>query len=611
MATPIHPYLNLSSARAPAFSPDGRRLAFIADISGLPQVWELDLNILSKQPAWPIQRTFASERVMGISYSRSAARPMLRYTRDAGGNENMQVCLQASLDAPEVNLTAGFETAMHIAGCWMPDGQRFLFAANRRKPALFDLYLQDVSGGAELVWQNETPGFPIAADSSPDGSRVLVQLHKSGSDDALLELDLMTGQTRDLSLRMPATRALPAGYAMEGDAVYLATDLESDFLYIGRLDLESLDLAPVIRHEWDIEHLTLSPDRRRLAYTINREGASELRMYRIETGEEQHAPDLPFGPGVIAPLDLELAYSADSRSVAFAYVSPVSNSQVFVWQQDTNTIEQLTQISQGSLPPDTMVKPIQIRYSSFDGLEIPCWFYRPPAGGEPFPVIVYVHGGPESQFRPSFKFDIQYFLRCGYGVLAPNVRGSTGYGKDFSHLDDGERRMDSVEDLASAAAWLKRQPDVDGRSLIVYGGSYGGFMVLAALAVYPDLWAAGVDIVGISNFVTFLENTSAYRREHREKEYGSLAGDRAFLERISPLNSVDQIRAPLMVIHGANDPRVPLSEAEQLVAALRGRDIPVEILIFGDEGHGIVRRENKLSAYPAIVAFLDRHLDSS
>ena len=199
-------------------------------------------------------------------------------------------------------------------------------------------------------------------------------------------------------------------------------------------------------------------------------------------------------------------------------------------------------------------------------------------------------------------------LQNGYAVLAPNVRGSTGYGKAYSHLDDVEKRMDSVADLAYAARWLQAQPEIDGERLAVYGGSYGGFMVLSAVTTCPELWAAGVDIVGISNLATFLENTSDYRRAHREAEYGSLAHDREFLERIAPINRVDRITAPLMVIHGRNDPRVPVSEAERLVAALQARDIPVKSLIFDDEGHGLVKLKNRQVAYPAVVEFLKRYL---
>jgi dipeptidyl aminopeptidase/acylaminoacyl peptidase len=260
------------------------------------------------------------------------------------------------------------------------------------------------------------------------------------------------------------------------------------------------------------------------------------------------------------------------------------------------------------------VSPELVRYPTFDkeGAEerrIPAWFFKPRGAGEgPMPAVVIVHGGPESQFRPYFNWFAQYLLSQGYAVLAPNVRGSTGYGKAYGHLDDVRKRMDSVADLAYGAKWLAAQAAIDSDRLVVYGGSYGGFMVLSSLTTYPEIWAAGVDIVGISNFVTFLENTSEYRRAHREAEYGSLANDRDFLQEISPLSHVDRIEAPLLVIHGTNDPRVPVSEARQLVSALEERGVPTELLVFEDEGHGLVKLKNKQVAYPAIVRFLAEQL---
>ncbi|MCG8351080.1 MAG: S9 family peptidase, partial [Chloroflexales bacterium] len=277
------------------------------------------------------------------------------------------------------------------------------------------------------------------------------------------------------------------------------------------------------------------------------------------------------------------------------------------WDLETDAIGALTHSSHAGIPVSQFIEPELIHYPTFDQRMIPAWFYRPQSPG-PWPVVVFVHGGPESQTKAMFFPILQYFASCGYAVLAPNVRGSSGYGKTYLGLDDVEKRMDSVADLAHAAYWLRDRPDVDAQRLVVYGGSYGGFMVLSALTRHPELWAAGVDLVGISNFVTFLENTGPYRRHSRESEYGSLERDRDFLISISPINYVDHIQAPLIVIHGANDPRVPLSEAEQIVAALRARQIPVEFLVYPDEGHGLVKLANKLDAYPKIVAFLDQHI---
>ncbi len=219
-----------------------------------------------------------------------------------------------------------------------------------------------------------------------------------------------------------------------------------------------------------------------------------------------------------------------------------------------------------------------------------------------------IHGGPESQRRPSFSAIKQYFLAHGYAVFEPNVRGSTGYGRAYAALDDVEKRMDAVADLEAAAAYLAARSEIDGDRLIAKGGSYGGFMVLSALTEYPDRWAAGIDIVGIANFVTFLENTGSWRRKLREAEYGSLEGDRELLESISPIHAVDRIEAPLFVLHGANDPRVPLEEAEQIAERASEVGVPVRTLIFGDEGHGISKRDNRIEAYSAIVEFLDEYV---
>jgi dipeptidyl aminopeptidase/acylaminoacyl peptidase len=259
------------------------------------------------------------------------------------------------------------------------------------------------------------------------------------------------------------------------------------------------------------------------------------------------------------------------------------------------------------------MEPQLIRYKSFDGREIPAWYYRPNnfqidglAG--PIPVIVSVHGGPEGQEQPGFSSIYKYFLSRGYSILAPNVRGSTGYGKTYTHLDDVRKREDSVKDLAAAVEWLKTKGGADPRRIAVMGGSYGGYMTLAAVTLYPDLWAAAVDTVGIANFESFLKNTSGYRRKLREVEYGSLERDLDFLRAISPLGKVERVKTPLMIIAGKNDPRVPYTEAEQMVKALRERKAIIEYKLFEDEGHGVAKLSNRLIVYPLMADFLDRYM---
>lgn len=605
----IERYLNVRAARHPSFTSDGKQLAFLTDITGAPQVWQVDLVGASEPMRWPEQRTFDADRVMGVWCSPAVGDGRMVYAADAGGSENAQLFLLHEDGSPDVALTAGFEGALHLFGEWSRDGRAILFAANRRDPALFDLYLQPLAGEAEMIWQNETPGFPWNMRFSPVGKRVAVTRIESTFQHHVFEIDLPTQRVRQLNPARVDARYNPVWYAPDGRSLFVNTDQASDLLYIARLDRDSGEVEELAGSQWDLEYLTPSPDGTALAYIANRDGVSELHLLDLSSGETRRAPIIGQGPGVIAMVDFFLTFSPDGSRLAFSYTSATRTQDVYLWDLDRDEVHPVTKSSHGGIPRALFTTPALIRYPTFDEREIPGWFYLPhERGDEPLPVIVYVHGGPSAQFKPYFHFFLQFFLNHGYAVLAPNVRGSTGYGKQYAQLDDVERRMDSVADLAHAANWLREQPGIDRHRLVVYGGSYGGFMVLAAMTHYPHLWAAGVTIVGISSFVTFLENTSAYRRPHREAEYGSLERDREFLQQISPLNHIDNIRAPLMVIHGANDPRVPLTEAEQLVESLSARSVPVEFIVFDDEGHGLVKLKNKRVAYPAIAAFLKKHL---
>jgi dipeptidyl aminopeptidase/acylaminoacyl peptidase len=292
--------------------------------------------------------------------------------------------------------------------------------------------------------------------------------------------------------------------------------------------------------------------------------------------------------------------------VAFTFAPPDDAIDIWIWEVAGGALWRATASARGALPDSAFVAPQLMHYPTFDGRQIPAYLFLP-RGVTPkrLPAVIHVHGGPEGQARPHFDAGWQYLAAIGYAVVVPNVRGSTGYGYEYQSLDDVRLRMDSVADLAALVRWLDEKGIADPRRIAVMGGSYGGFMVLSALTTYPDLWAAGVDIVGVANFVTFLRNTGPWRRKLREPEYGSLENDQEFLESISPINHVDNITAALFVVHGANDPRVPVGEAEQIVSALRARNVPVEYLRFEDEGHGLQKRANQVVAYPAIARFLN------
>jgi dipeptidyl aminopeptidase/acylaminoacyl peptidase len=312
------------------------------------------------------------------------------------------------------------------------------------------------------------------------------------------------------------------------------------------------------------------------------------------------------GRGVVE----HVVFAKDGSRLAFAFSSVTEPNDVYVYDLEARRVARTT-TSPRDVDAAVLVEPELHRYESFDGESIPVFLFRP-SGEGPFPVVVTVHGGPESQWRPWFSPSFlpltQHLVARGYAVAAPNVRGSTGYGKRFEHLDDVRRRLDSVRDLASLHEWLSAGPEIDGSRAVLYGRSYGGYMVLAGLALQPELWAAGIEMVGISSLVTFLENTSDYRRAVREREYGSLDADRDFLVEASPITHVDAIRVPLFIQHGANDPRVPLSESEHIHRVLTEKGIECELVVYEDEGHMIEKLPNRIDCFTRVLAFLDRVL---
>jgi dipeptidyl aminopeptidase/acylaminoacyl peptidase len=383
-------------------------------------------------------------------------------------------------------------------------------------------------------------------------------------------------------------------------SVYVLTDYGRDFIGLAHINVPG-SLEFLVAEAADLDLLTLDDSGHMLAYTVNREGFSELHLRDLVAGQDRHIP--AFDQAVV----FDLVFDADSKCLAVTHSGPDHNMNISLVTVASGKVERLTYAPMTGLNPKSLVIPTVMRYPSFDSREIPAYLYRPPLSGN-LPVVISVHGGPEAQERPYFSGWYQYLLAHGYALVTPNVRGSTGYGKAYSHLDDREQRMDSVRDIASLVEWIRVQPGLDGRRIAIYGGSYGGFMVLSAITQYPDLFQAAIDIVGRANLESFLENTSEWRRALREVEYGYLATDREFLRRFSPVHYVDRIRTPLFVVHGANDPRVPLNEAEQIVGALQERLRPVEFRVFPDEGHGIAKLKNRIALYPEMVDFLDRHL---
>jgi dipeptidyl aminopeptidase/acylaminoacyl peptidase len=601
-------YLNVRTAAWPSFSPSGELVSFLTDITGVAEVWTAR-DTGGETTPWPEQVTFRGERAMSATFA--PTRDVLLVQGDVGGGERAQM-FRVNADGTELAALTDQPEVIHQFGGWSPDGTRICYASNARDPRFFDVY--EMAPGDEqphprLLFSSDDTNY--AAGYSPDGERVLVLRAENNVRASLLLVEVRSGEARRLTPEQHeghGTYAAPA-FGPGGAGIYVLGDRGREFTTLAYIDLASGDERYLRDDPWDLEALALTPDGTRLALVFNENGASRLELFDVTDGWERRqalpAPELPMG------VARELMWSRDGRKLAFTLDPAAGNPDVWIWEPEARRLRQLTRSARAGLPAEAFVEPRQVAFPTFDGRQIPALLYVPAgAGAEPrnLPVVVYVHGGPESQFRPTFNAVVQYFASRGYGVLAPNVRGSTGYGYTYQSLDDVRKRMDSVADLKAAAEWLAASGVADARRIAVMGGSYGGFMTLSAVTTYPDLWAGAVDIVGIANFVTFMEQTGPWRRHLRESEYGSLERDREFLEQISPLGHVDRITAPLFVVHGANDPRVPVGEAEQIVAALRARGVPVEYLRYEDEGHGLIKRANRLVAYPAIARFLDQRL---
>jgi len=579
-------YLKIRGAWGASFSPDGRRVSFLTEITGVPQVWEVGTDGSS----WPEQLTFYDERISDATYSPAANR--LLFGMDAGGNERSQLFL---LEDGEVTDLTRSPEAIHYPGGFSPDGGRIAYTATRRNGTDFDVFVQDLPDGEpQMVW--EVSGYHTVADWDPDGRALIVSRHHSNVNNDLYRLDLTTGEATLVTPHQGDARFSGSNVTPDGRSVYLATDRDGEFLRLARLDLATLALEYLTPDDWDVEGVELSKDGRYLVASRNVDGYSDVLLFN---GKGRRLPDPSIPEGIVGGFE----FSPDSGRLAFTLTAPERNPDVWALDLTDGDARRLTRSSTAGIPPRTFRRPRVVRYPTFDDRQIPALFHEPEVDNAP--VIINVHGGPESQSRPAFAPVTQYFLHRGYAVFFPNVRGSTGYGKTFTHLDDVELRMDSVRDLAHGAYWLRER---GYERVAVMGGSYGGFMVLAVLTEYPELWTAGVDIVGIANLVTFLENTGSYRRRLREPEYGSLERDRAFLESISPIHKAENITAPLMVVHGKNDPRVPVGEAEQIVERVKNNGGAVEYLLYEDEGHGLAKLKNRLDAYPRIAAFLDRHI---
>jgi dipeptidyl aminopeptidase/acylaminoacyl peptidase len=585
--------LELRQATPLSFFGDGLTLLVGSDLPGTRQLFLADV-----EGGGLTQLTDFDEPVRG----QALADGRILLEMDEGGNERTQLfLLDAEPGAVPERLVVD-PHFMHRSPCVDPDGTLVAYVTNRRNGVDFDVVVRTLATGEEQVF--ERGGWWDTVGISPDGRWVAaLRLGERAGDS---DLYLFNAASRKVVHATPHTGEAEYGapaWLPDSSAFFAATSEGRDTLAIGRYELESGEWSTVVESPWDLD-CVIDRVGRTLLVSANEDGRSTLQLRDPRTLELREEVFLPHG--VIE----QPVFTPDGALLAVAFSCPTEPHDVYLYDVFASGLSRLT-TSSAEIDPDDLVLPELHRFDSFDGESVPVFLFEPEGEG-PFPVVVTVHGGPEAQWRPwfapSFAPLTQYLVSRGYAVAAPNVRGSTGYGKRYEHLDDVGKRLDSVRDLASLHDWLSARPEIDGSRAVLYGRSYGGYMVLAGLAFQPERWAAGIEMAGISSLLTFLENTSPYRRAAREREYGSLERDHELLVEVSPMTHVDAIRAPLFIQHGLNDPRVPVSESEHIHEVLTEKGIRCDLVIYPNEGHGIEKLPNRIDAFTRAVAFLDEVL---
>ena len=560
------------------------------------------------------QLTFYPEPVAQVTAANATSQGFV-FAKDRGGDEFSQLYWFDD-QSRETRLLTDGGRSQNGSIVLSADGVLMAYSSTARNGSDRDIVLRDMrSGQSRVLLQAGGSWAPL--DFSPDGGRLLVRRYVSANESYPGEVDVASGKLTLFPVEGGKAAFGGFRYAPDGRGVYYVSD-------------EPQGDAPVefqtLRHHvpgqgapaqlssvpWDVDAFEVAPDGRHLAYVTNEDGIHRLRVLSLPSHRPVGLPHLPVG--LIGGLE----FSPDGKRLAITLNTATSPSDAYVLDLGQATLERWTRSEVGGLDTSGFVSPTLVRYPTFDQVDgqprtIPAFYYRPaqpaPAGG--WPVVISIHGGPESQARPGFNASTQFLAReLGVAVLVPNVRGSSGYGKTYLGLDNADKREDSVRDIGALLDWIATQPDLDASRIGVIGGSYGGYMVLASLMHYSDRIRAGIDIVGISDFRTFLTNTEDYRRDLRRAEYGDERNPamQAVFDRISPLKNAHRIKAPLFVAQGRNDPRVPYTEAEQIVTAVRGNDQPVWFLMFNDEGHGFRKKSNSDYFGAASILFWQQHL---
>ncbi len=592
----IETFMQIGYASQKCFSPDGETIYFTNSFSEISQLY----RISEKEP-YPYQLTFMKN---GISYpTMSPDGKWIIFLADQDGNEQYQLYLMDAKTGRFEPLT-NKPMVRYGTPVWANQSAKIYFRANLDNPQHFNIYEMDLNTRKIKPLVVE-PGYFGPSVISKDDRYLIYYEYKSNVNVFLSMLDLETGKKKLLNPHKGDVLSWAVTISGDNRTLYYVTNDNPDgILKLSAMNIETGESKIIYDPDspWGVDDAYTNPRRDKITFIVNENGYGNMKIMDLKTMELLPAPKLG---GVV-----DSASMSRSSKICFTYNDPVRPTDVYTWDWVSKELNRVTYSSLAGIDPDLFVEPKLVHYKSFDGLEIPAFLFLPPGyenkmGDIPF--IIHFHGGPEGQTRPYFQRHFNYLLLNGFGILAPNIRGSKGYGKKYKSLDDYKKRMDSVKDGYQAALYLIKEGYTKKGRIGVKGGSYGGFMVMALITEYPDMWGAAYESVGIVDFVNFLKNTKPYRRKLREAEYGPLS-DEEFLKSVSPIHKIDRVQVPLMISHGVNDPRVPVSEARLIVENLKGRDIDVKALLWEDEGHGVSKKKNRLVLYREMADFFKEHL---
>jgi dipeptidyl aminopeptidase/acylaminoacyl peptidase len=597
----IEQFLATTAISGASFSADEKKVLFSSNKTGIVNVYSV--SVAGGEPV--ALTTSATDTTQAVSYFPKDDRFL--YTRDKGGDEKNHLYVREK-DGSEKDLTPGENLKASFRG-WAHDGSAFYVQSNERDARYFDLYRYETNGYARKLFYKNEAGYQIG-DLSDDERWIALAKPRTTADSDIFLWNAATNETKLISKHEGIADYSPEAFDPASKALYYTTNDGSEFARVKRYDLATGKHEEVERADWDVQFTTFSHGGRYRLTGINADGRTELRIVEVKTGKLVSIPNLPAG---------EIGSVRISRSetkLAFQLNGDRAPNNLYVFEFGGKAPVRLTDTLSKEIDPEDLVEAQVVRFKSFDGMTIPNIFYKPHQATPQTkaPALVWVHGGPGGQTRRSYSAGIQFLVNHGYVVLGINNRGSSGYGKTFFTADDKKHGHEPLDDCVSAKKYLQSLPYVDADRIGIIGGSYGGYMTLAAMTLQPDAFAVGVDLFGISNWIRTLESIPKWWESQREALYteiGDPVKDREMLLAVSPLFHAEKIKKPLMVLQGANDPRVIKPESDDIVAAAKKNGVPVEYVVFDDEGHGFTKKKNQITGWKGILDFLDKHLKGS